>query len=97
MLHPQLEERFDDLLLAWRRYQGVRRSAESLRELADARFALDRARSRMHELRSRLAPEADEMAIAEAVTVCPHLESPSFVRHGLCGCGGRITPVPAVS
>jgi hypothetical protein len=97
MLHPELERRFEDLLNAWRVYQGVPRAAGLLRELADARFALDQARTRMHELRSRLAPEADEVAIADTVTVCPHLDSPSFVTHGLCGCGTRIVPVLAVS
>jgi hypothetical protein len=96
MLHPELETRFRELLVAWRRYQAVRRSPRSLPELADARCALDDARNRMHDLRARLAPEADEATIADTATVCPHLETLSFVLHGLCGCGTRVAAAGAM-
>lgn len=97
MLHPELEHRFAELLAAWRRYQTVRIDPPALIELAEARFMLDQARDRMHTLRSRLAPEPDEMAIADGAAVCPHLDAPSFVTHGFCGCGSRVAPIPAVS
>jgi hypothetical protein len=97
MLHPELERRFEALLAAWRSYHAVRVDPPTLIELAEARFTLDQARDQMHALRSRLAPEPEELAIADGAAVCPHLETPSFVTHGLCGCGTRVAALPAVS
>lgn len=90
MLHPRLEARYEDLVEAWLRYQAVRRAPASLRELADARYSLDLARGAMHELRARLAPELDEVTIADTLAVCPDLDAHSLVLHGLCGCGAPV-------
>ena len=75
MLHPALDDAFDDLLLAWRHHEERRSSGAAIAALAASREALDHARSRVAGLRRALNPEEHEAGEAAMAATCPSLGS----------------------
>ena len=101
MLHMAVEAAFEDLLAKWRAHHSRQgRGGVSLPELAQSRQALDRARQRMHRLRSAIYPEGDELdAVVESIW-CESLESVVHLRwedrhpirpgNLMCACGHLV-------
>ena len=81
MLHYAVEAAFDDLLCCWRAHHTVlTRRGATLREKADARVALDKARDRMNKLRIAIYPEADERDAVVDSVFCETLDMVVHVR-----------------
>lgn len=75
MLHPALDEAFDDLLTSFRVHDDLRRDpATSLARLARSRVALDRARSRVHRLRMALHPYGNDLELIGRVVLCERID-----------------------
>ncbi len=81
MLHLAVESAFEDLLANWRAHDSRRRRRDlSTVELAASRLALDKARHRMHKLRTAIYPEPSEReAIVESIW-CESLDSVVHLR-----------------
>jgi len=75
MLHYAVEAAFDDLLCCWRSHHAtISRNSSTLRAKADARAALDHARTRMHRLRIAIYPTSDEASGIVDSVWCETLE-----------------------
>jgi len=75
MLHPALDEAFDDLLTRWRVHHDLRRSkATPITRLAQSRVDLDRARSAVHRLRMALHPYGNDLGLIGPVVLCQRLD-----------------------
>ncbi len=76
MLHYVVEDAFEDLLAAWRTWQSLSTQPNvPLTRRAEARTVLDKARNRMHRLRTAIHPEADERGQAVERVWCEALET----------------------
>jgi hypothetical protein len=106
MLHPLLEDAFDDLLVAWRHHQERRATAMDTASLAVSRAALDEVRDRVRRLRTALHPEHHEVEEAAFAVTCPSLDTAvvvyprdvtldAGVATYTCVCGRREVSVPA--
>lgn len=103
MLHYVLEDAFDELLRCWRHHHRIRTGDSSLRQQADARIALDAARSRIHRFRIALHPNPIEAEGVIHTVFCPSLDSVVHLnwlhRNALrpgnfdCPCG-ELVPIP---
>ena len=105
MLHLAVESAFDDLLATWRAHQSRQTQQRStVSELAHSRLTLDRARHRMHKLRTTIYPDADELESIVETVWCETLETVVHLRwtdrhhthvdNFACACG---RPVPVDS
>ena len=102
MLHMAVEGAFDDLLASWRAHEHNQAREVSVIELAASRDRLDRARNRMHALRTAIYPEATEReSIVESVwceslDVVVHLRwidrHPVKPGNFICACG-HLLPI----
>ena len=102
MLASVLEARFDDLLIAWRYHDDLRRGWPSTSQLAESRMRLDRLRGETYRLRRGLYPEPHEVEDALATAYCDSLDETVFLyapdargddqrRRFACPCGQTIT------
>jgi len=103
-----VESAFDDLLTNWRAHEALKGRSKQpandavVTELARSRQALDKSRTRMHQLRVAIYPEADEIeSIVESVWCEPyeivvHLrwvdQHPTKPGNFVCACG-HLVPV----
>lgn len=108
MLHFVVESAFEDLLATWRAHQAIQdRTTRSfddahLAKLATSRQSLDRARTRMHQLRMAVYPENHEIeSIVESVwcesyETVVHLrwvdQHPTKPGNFVCTCG-HLVPI----
>ncbi len=75
MLHPALDDAFDELLTRWRVHHDLRRSpATPVPRLARSRIDLDRARTTVHRLRVALHPYGNDLGLIGKVVLCQRLD-----------------------
>ena len=74
-LHFLAEAAFDDLLVAWRHHDDLKRTPKiAVTRLAASRSALEDARSRMRRLREALYPTTDEHEDVLVTALCSVLD-----------------------
>ena len=102
MLHLAVETAFDDLLASWRAHKHNQEVEVAVTELAASRDRLDKARNRMHQLRTAIYPEEIELESiiesvwCESLDVVVHLRwvDRDPVRPGCLACAcGELVPI----
>lgn len=100
MLHPVVEDAVESLLMAWRHFDDLSRRNTPHRVRMEARYQLDRLRSRTNRLRRGLHPEPRELDEVALTATCDSLTAPVFIMHRdflpdgstyECACGSLVT------
>lgn len=104
-MHRILDERFNDLLAAWRTHHSLRVSGATFAKRLESRRRLDEARDELFRLRRALAPREDERVNAALTVVCQVFGAPvsipwqdvttmGTVQTFECVCGRGVTVDP---
>lgn len=95
MLHPRVQESFEQLLKTWRKYDEAKRARAPYELRLATRTELDRRRADHYRLRRALHPEEREMGEVAAASYCRNLAATVFVSYAdaynrqtfACPCG----------